>query len=64
MASLTNACLNNEIDVPYYKLGLETVSLVIPKGKVYDELSEYWLDSFSGYLKKKCNGNGNRSEEV
>jgi predicted HTH transcriptional regulator len=37
MASLTNACLNNEIDVPYYKLGLETVSLVIPSGKVYDE---------------------------
>jgi predicted HTH transcriptional regulator len=56
MASLTNACLNNEIDIPYYKLGLETVSLVIPKGKVYDESEEYWLDSFSGYLKRKCNG--------
>ena len=63
MASLTNACLNNEIDVPYYKLGLETVSLVIPKGKVYDEFSEYWLDSFSGYLKKKCNGNELSTEE-
>jgi len=63
MASLTNACLNNEIDVPYYKLGLETVSLVIPKGKVYDEFSEYWLDSFSGYLRKKCNSNELSREE-
>ena len=56
MASLTNACLNNEIDIPYYILRREDINLVIPKGKVYDELSEYWLDSFSGYLKKKCNG--------
>jgi ATP-dependent DNA helicase RecG len=56
MASLTNACLNNEIDIPYYILRREDINLVIPKGKVYDESSEYWLDSFSGYLKKKCNG--------
>ena len=56
MASLTNACLNNEIDIPYYILRREDINLVIPKGKVYDESSEYWLDSFSGYLKKKCSG--------
>jgi len=56
MASLTNACLNNEIDIPYYSLRREYINLVIPKGKVYDESSESWLDSFSGYLKKKCNG--------
>jgi predicted HTH transcriptional regulator len=63
MASLTNACLNNEIDVPYYKLGLETVSLVIPSGKVYDESEEYWLDSFSGYLKRKYDGYEPTTEE-
>lgn len=63
MASLTNACLNNEIDIPYYILRREDINLVIPKGKVYDELSEYWLDSFSGYLKKKCNGKELNIEE-
>ncbi|MGI8885092.1 MAG: ATP-binding protein [Pyrinomonadaceae bacterium] len=56
MSSLTNACLDNEIDVPYYFFKSENdISLVIPKGKVYDEESKLWLDGFSGYVYEKLN---------
>jgi len=56
MASLTNACLENEINVPYYLFHSENdVSLIVPKGKVYDEEAKLWLDSFSGYIYEKLN---------
>jgi ATP-dependent DNA helicase RecG len=56
MASLTNACLENEIDVPYYLFHSENdVSLIVPKGKVYDEEAKLWLDGFSGYIYEKLN---------
>lgn len=56
MASLTNACLENEINVPYYLFHSENdVSLVVPKGKVFDEESKLWLEGFSGYLYEKLN---------
>ncbi|HMS42596.1 MAG TPA: putative DNA binding domain-containing protein [Pyrinomonadaceae bacterium] len=56
MASLTNACLDNEINVPYFLFHSENdVSLVVPKGKVYDEESKLWLDGFSGYIYEKLN---------
>jgi len=58
MASLVNACLDNQIDVPYYIFHSENdVSLFIPKGKIIDDKIEHWLESFSGYLQKKSNGN-------
>ncbi|MFM7382287.1 MAG: RNA-binding domain-containing protein [Microcystaceae cyanobacterium] len=63
MSTLTNDCLDNKIDIPYYQLGLESVNLVIPKGAVFDESSQQWLDSFSGYLKRKCNGQDLSLEE-
>lgn len=56
MSSLINACLDNEIDVPYYYFKSENeISLVIPKGKVYDDEIKFWLDSFSGYIYEKLN---------
>jgi len=59
MASLVNACLDNQIGVPYYIFHSENdVSLFIPKGKTLDDKMEHWLDSFSGYLQKKTGGNG------
>lgn len=63
MSTLTTDCLDNKIDVPYYQLGLESVNLVIPKGAVFDESSQQWLDSFSGYLKRKCHGQDLSLEE-
>jgi ATP-dependent DNA helicase RecG len=54
MSSLINACLDNEIDVPYYSFKHENdISLVIPKGKVYDDEVKLWLDSFSRYIYEK-----------
>jgi len=59
MASLVNACLDNQIGVPYYIFHSENdVSLFIPKGKCLDDKMEQWLESFSGYLQKKSGGNG------
>jgi len=56
MASLTNACLDNEINVPYYLFHSENdISLIVPKGKVYDEEAKLWLDGFSGYIYEKLN---------
>ncbi len=62
MASLTNACLENQINVPYYILRPDTISLFIPKGKILDDNAEMWLDSFAGYIRKK-NNNRPLSEE-
>lgn len=56
MSSLINSCLDNEIDVPYYDFKHENdISLVVPKGKVYDEEAKLWLDGFSGYIYEKLN---------
>ena len=62
MASLTNACLENQINVPYYILRPDNVSLFIPKGKVLDDTAEMWLNSFDGYIRQK-NNNQILSEE-
>jgi predicted HTH transcriptional regulator len=59
MASLVNACLDNQIGVPYYIFHSENdISLFIPKGKCLDDKMEHWLKSFSGYLQKKSGGAG------
>lgn len=62
LASLTEACLNNEIDVPYYILGLDEVKLFIQKGKVYDEKMALHFKGFEGYLYEK-NGRELSEEE-
>lgn len=57
MASLTNASLDNQIGVPYYIFHSDhDISLFIPKGKTLDDKMEQWLNSFSGYLINKLNG--------
>ena len=50
LSALTDACLDNEIDLPYYVLHENEIQLYIPTGKVYDSEMEYWLNSFSGYI--------------
>ncbi|MCU0447898.1 MAG: hypothetical protein MUE85_23610 [Microscillaceae bacterium] len=57
LASLTNACLKNEIDMPYFILNQEHIRLFINKGKVYDDEMQVWLDSFSGHILAKNNQN-------
>jgi predicted HTH transcriptional regulator len=57
MSSLTNMALENEVDLPYYLLYAEQdVGLFISQGKVLDEETVWWLNSFGGYTYKKTNG--------
>ncbi len=56
MATLVSVCLENTIDVPYYDLATpDSISLVIPSGKLMDEEMERWINSFLGYIKEKLN---------
>ena len=48
MATLVSVCLEDKIDVPYYDLSIpDTISLVIPSGKLIDEATQRWIDSFN-----------------
>lgn len=64
LTSLIDACLDNEIDLPYYVLTQEEIKLVISKGKVYDERMRLWLDSFQGYLRSKMRRDLTEEERV
>jgi predicted HTH transcriptional regulator len=57
MSSLVNYALKNEINIPYYVVHhQDEISLFIQKGKVLDEKSEMWLNSFSKYIATKTKG--------
>jgi ATP-dependent DNA helicase RecG len=62
LSSLIDACLDNEIDVPYYILSQDEIRIYIPKGKVYDDEIEFWLESYAGYIQQKA-GRALSSEE-
>jgi ATP-dependent DNA helicase RecG len=53
MASLVNDALDNKIDLPYYEIKDEAISLFIPTGKLVDEAIENWLKGFSKYIELK-----------
>jgi len=64
MASLTNFALNNVIDVPYYRIYTESeIGLFIPKGKVLDNNSQSWLNSFAKYILQKSGGKDLTTEQ-
>jgi ATP-dependent DNA helicase RecG len=56
MATLTNDCLEDKIDVPYFLFGVDDITLTIPKGKVLDENMEALFESYSGYIRHKLDG--------
>lgn len=64
LTSLIDACLDNEIDVPYYILSQDEIRLYIPKGKVYDDEAKFWLDGFSGYIKHKIDRELTEEEKI
>ncbi len=64
LASLTDACLENTIDLPYYTLMIDEIKLFIPKGKIYDDTMELWLNSFSGFIYKQYRRNLSDEEKV
>jgi predicted HTH transcriptional regulator len=56
MKNLVNACLNGEIDLPYYIFhSWDELSLIIPKGQLVDDSFEVILNSYSKYIRKKLN---------
>jgi hypothetical protein len=57
MASVIGACLEDQIDVPYYIFhSRDELSLYIPKGKLVDETMNTLFESYSGYLTRKLEG--------
>jgi ATP-dependent DNA helicase RecG len=65
MATLVSACLDNEIDVPYFNLSTpDTITLLIPSGKLLDEETQRWINSFEGYLKKRLKGKMSREHQL
>lgn len=57
MSTLTNECLSNKIDLPYYKFhSSDDLSLYIRKGRLLDEKMESLITSYAGYIEKKMNG--------
>lgn len=58
MSTLVAATLHNQIDIPYYELkDDETISLTIPSGKLLDEESKSWINSFEKYISNKLKDN-------
>ncbi len=57
MATLVNECLNDKIDIPYYKFRAENdISLIIQSGKLLDDTVETLLSSFSGFIENLTQG--------
>lgn len=57
MSTLTNECLANNIDLPYYKFhSNDELSLFIRKGKLLDEKMESLINAYAGYIERKMNG--------
>ncbi|MCW1969803.1 MAG: putative DNA binding domain-containing protein [Anaerolineae bacterium] len=56
MATLVNLCLQNEIDLPYYILKRDDVTLVLQAGRLLDNRVENLLKAFDGYIERKLNG--------
>lgn len=57
MATLTNLCLQNLTDLPYYRLYSEDeVGLFVCRGELVDERIEEWFRSFDGYIGQRLGG--------
>ncbi len=56
MATLTNACLDDQIDVPYYTFAVDEITLTVPKGRVLDENMEVLFELYSGYIRERLDG--------
>lgn len=57
MATLVNECLNDKIDLPFYKFKDENdITLVIRSGKLLDDEIENLLETFSGWIDEQTQG--------
>ncbi len=62
MATLVNLCLQNRIDLPYYRIYTEEVCLHICAGKLMGDRMERLFDSFDRHISTKLEG-GSLTEE-
>jgi predicted HTH transcriptional regulator len=63
MATLVNLCLQNQIDLPYYRLRSEEVCLYLCSGRLLDEHMERLFQSFAGYIEQRLQGNALSQEQ-
>jgi len=57
MATLVNECLDNKINLPYYRFyGDNDLSLVIPSGKLLDSNMEMLFKTFDGFIYEMTGG--------
>jgi len=62
MATLVNLCLENRIDLPYYRIYTEEVCLYLPAGKLVGDRMERLFDSFERHISSRLEG-GRLSED-
>lgn len=62
MATLVNLCLENRIDLPYYRIYTEEVCLYLTAGKLVGERMERLFDSFDRHISSRLQG-GRLSKE-
>jgi ATP-dependent DNA helicase RecG len=63
MATLVNLCLENQMDLPYYRLFSEEVGLFLCAGRLLDEHMERLFHSFNGYIEQRLQGNPPTDEQ-
>jgi ATP-dependent DNA helicase RecG len=56
MATLVNLCLEDRIDLPYYRFYSEEVALHLCAGKLLDDRMERLFHSFEGYIEDRLRG--------
>jgi ATP-dependent DNA helicase RecG len=56
MATMVNLCLQNEIDIPYYRFATEEVTLFLCTGKLLDDRMERLFEAFDQHIETKLQG--------
>lgn len=62
MATLVNLCLENRIDLPYYRIFIEEVCLHLRAGRLLDDRMERLFQSFDRHI-ERCLGGGSLGED-
>lgn len=56
MATMVNLCLQNAIDLPFYRFGTQTVTLHLCTGKLLDDRMERLFEAFDRHVETKLQG--------
>ena len=57
MATLVSICLNDQIDIPYYRFQSDEVTLHLQCGRLLDERMLRLFGAYDGYIEQKMRGN-------